>query len=311
MILSLAPMEGITGRVFRRVHAECLGMLDRYYSPFIKPPRVGSDFVKRNVRELYLGEEAEPRLVPQLLTKNADEFVWAAGLLAKMGFDEEIFRTASVSEGMRTLSLRICDAFVCETFQGAYEMSKVRRYRYTIRQRSLPLQSYDRAIVVLRGNMELAVKIGHALREIKQSGRYTQILDHWLNDAEEYVFSPQFIMRAACAAVLLIVIMIAWNHALARKIRVTIGERERIFDFLREGILAVDAHGRITMLNSMARQLLDLSNDAFGTNADDLIPKVHFADANLAAIFFDQIRDIRKVVFTLLIVICEPKQSTK
>ena len=197
--------------------------------------------------------------------------------LRKMGFDEEIFRTASVSEGMRTLSLRICDAFVCETFQGAYEMSKVRRYRYTIRQRSLPLQSYDRAIVVLRGNMELAVKIGHALREIKQSGRYTQILDHWLNDAEEYVFSPQFIMRAACAAVLLIVIMIAWNHALARKIRVTIGERERIFDFLREGILAVDAHGRITMLNSMARQLLDLSNDAFGTNADDLIPGLDIA----------------------------------
>jgi tRNA-dihydrouridine synthase len=81
-------MEGITGHVFRRVHAECFGVLDRYYSPFIKSPRVGSDFVKRNVRELCPGEAAEPRLVPQLLTKNADEFVWAAGLLAKMGFDE-------------------------------------------------------------------------------------------------------------------------------------------------------------------------------------------------------------------------------
>lgn len=86
--MSLAPMEGITGHVFRRVHAECFGALDRYYSPFIKPPRVGSDFVKRNVRELCSGEAAEPRLVPQLLTKNVDEFVWAAGLLAKMGFDE-------------------------------------------------------------------------------------------------------------------------------------------------------------------------------------------------------------------------------
>ena len=46
-------------------------------------------------------------------------------------------------------------------------------------------------------------------------------------------------------------------------------------------------------------------------DADDLIPKVHFADSNPAAILFNQKGDIRKVVFTLIIVICEPKQSTK
>ena len=34
MILSLAPMEGVTGHVFRRVHAECFGALDCYYTPF-------------------------------------------------------------------------------------------------------------------------------------------------------------------------------------------------------------------------------------------------------------------------------------
>ena len=35
MIYSLAPMEGITGHAFRRVHAECFGVLDRYYTPFL------------------------------------------------------------------------------------------------------------------------------------------------------------------------------------------------------------------------------------------------------------------------------------
>lgn len=88
MILSLAPMEGITGHVYRGAHAEVFGALDRYYSPFIKPPRVGSGFGKRDLRELGSGEVSDPRLVPQLLTRNADEFVWAAGLLAKMGFGE-------------------------------------------------------------------------------------------------------------------------------------------------------------------------------------------------------------------------------
>ena len=38
MLLSLAPMEGLTGHVFRRVHAEHFGALDRYYTPFLTPP---------------------------------------------------------------------------------------------------------------------------------------------------------------------------------------------------------------------------------------------------------------------------------
>ncbi|MBQ8090129.1 MAG: transporter substrate-binding domain-containing protein, partial [Pyramidobacter sp.] len=192
--------------------------------------------------------------------------------LRKLGYDKELFLTTNVAEGMRTLSLRICDAFVCETFQGTYELGRVSRLRYAIRQRTLPLQSYDRAIVVLRGNMELAVKIGHALREIRQSGRYTQILDRWLNDHEEYYLTPRFVTQVSCGVLAVILIMAVWNHVLARKIRVTIGERERIFDFLREGILAVDAHGKITMLNRMAKTLLGLSNDAFGKSADELIP---------------------------------------
>ena len=38
--------------------------------------------------------------------------------LRKLGYEKEIFPTANVTEGMRTLSLRICDAFVCETFRA-------------------------------------------------------------------------------------------------------------------------------------------------------------------------------------------------
>lgn len=88
MILSLAPMEGITGHVFRRVHAACFGALDRYYTPFLAPPRVGSAFGKGALKELDPEVNRGFDVVPQLLTKNADEFVWAAGLLADMGYRE-------------------------------------------------------------------------------------------------------------------------------------------------------------------------------------------------------------------------------
>lgn len=89
MLLSLAPMEGITGYAFRRVHAEVFGALDRYYTPFISPlPKVGTPFSKRNSRELAPANNEGFNVVPQLLTNDADRFVWAAELLADMGYKE-------------------------------------------------------------------------------------------------------------------------------------------------------------------------------------------------------------------------------
>ena len=88
MILSLAPMEGITGHVFRRVHAECFGALDKYYTPFLPPPRVGKRFGGKAAREIDPANNEGLDVVPQLMTKNADEFVWAAQVLADMGFRE-------------------------------------------------------------------------------------------------------------------------------------------------------------------------------------------------------------------------------
>lgn len=89
MLLSLAPMEGITGYAFRRVHAEVFGALDRYYTPFISPlPKVGTPFSKRNSRELAPANNQGLDVVPQLLANDADRFVWAAGLLADMGYKE-------------------------------------------------------------------------------------------------------------------------------------------------------------------------------------------------------------------------------
>ena len=88
MILSMAPMEGLTGHVFRTVHAACFGALDRYYTPFITPPQVGSAFGKRARAELDSAHNEGLDVVPQLLTKDADAFLWAAQLLADMGYRE-------------------------------------------------------------------------------------------------------------------------------------------------------------------------------------------------------------------------------
>ena len=88
MIFSLAPMEGLTGSVFRRVHAECFGALDRYYTPFLTPPHVGSKFGKKGWEEIDPEVNRGLNVIPQLLTKDADQFVWASQVLKDLGYAE-------------------------------------------------------------------------------------------------------------------------------------------------------------------------------------------------------------------------------
>jgi tRNA-dihydrouridine synthase len=82
-----APMEGITTAIYRRVHAALFGGADRYYSPFISPTAEHL-FTPRELRELGPENNRGIPLVPQVLTKNADDFLWAAAGLADMGYGE-------------------------------------------------------------------------------------------------------------------------------------------------------------------------------------------------------------------------------
>lgn len=84
--LSLAPMEGITGPVFRKAHASCFGALDSCYLPFIAPAHPGKAFTEKTLKAL--GKQDGRSVIPQLLTKDADDFVWTAGLLAELGYSE-------------------------------------------------------------------------------------------------------------------------------------------------------------------------------------------------------------------------------
>ena len=82
-----APMEGLTGSLFRKVHYELFPGADRYYTPFISPT-AEHVFTSREKREILPDITRGIPLVPQLLTKNAQDFLWAARALAEMGYEE-------------------------------------------------------------------------------------------------------------------------------------------------------------------------------------------------------------------------------
>ena len=86
-LLVVAPMEGLTGLPFRRVHAHFFGAADAYFLTFITPttlPRI----TERQMRELAPGVNIGIKAVPQLLTRRVEDIVWAAMALDGLGYDE-------------------------------------------------------------------------------------------------------------------------------------------------------------------------------------------------------------------------------
>ena len=88
LIFSLAPMEGITGYVYRNALKRCYGGVARFYSPFISPGHAGAGITKRDRRDILPENNAGVPLIPQLLTNNAEDFLYAAEILRDYGYKE-------------------------------------------------------------------------------------------------------------------------------------------------------------------------------------------------------------------------------
>lgn len=87
MIWSFAPMEGITGADYRRLHRELFGGADKYYSPFIALDAEGH-FKLSHLRGLLPENNGQVPLIPQILTNSAHAFLTVAGQLRELGYPE-------------------------------------------------------------------------------------------------------------------------------------------------------------------------------------------------------------------------------
>ena len=87
MRLYTAPLEGITGHVFRTALNECFGPADKYFIPFIKPNQRGH-FSSREKEDILPEHNRGMYAVPQILTNSVDDFVRTAEKLQSYGYRE-------------------------------------------------------------------------------------------------------------------------------------------------------------------------------------------------------------------------------
>ncbi len=87
MKLYFAPMEGVTDHIYRRIHRRFYPGVDKYFTPFLSPTQ-NHVFPPRELRQVLPENNEDVPLVPQLLTKRPEDFLWAARVLADMGYTE-------------------------------------------------------------------------------------------------------------------------------------------------------------------------------------------------------------------------------
>ena len=82
-----APLEGITGYVYRNAHHKFFPGTDRYYTPFVAP-NYTMHFKAKEKKDVAPENNAGVPVVPQVLSNKADETLWAVEELAERGYSE-------------------------------------------------------------------------------------------------------------------------------------------------------------------------------------------------------------------------------
>lgn len=83
----LAPMEGITGYIYRNAHHAYFGSVDKYFTPFLVPNQNRS-LSAREFHDICPDYNKGMVIIPQILTNKEDDFVWAAKQMQQFGYDE-------------------------------------------------------------------------------------------------------------------------------------------------------------------------------------------------------------------------------
>lgn len=87
MKIYLAPLEGITGWIYRSAVHECFGGFDKYFVPFIRPNQMGH-FSAREKKDILPEHNKGMQTVPQILTNRPEDFLRTADKLKTYGYDE-------------------------------------------------------------------------------------------------------------------------------------------------------------------------------------------------------------------------------
>ncbi len=118
----MAPMEGLTGYVYRNAYHKFFRPMDRYFTPFIANKKMSNG----EIRDLLPEHNEGMHVVPQILTNRSEDFLAVAKEIAQYGYDTVNLNVGCpsgtvVAKGRGAGLLaepEVLDRFLYEIFEG-------------------------------------------------------------------------------------------------------------------------------------------------------------------------------------------------
>lgn len=118
----MAPMEGLTGYVYRNAYHKFFRPMDRYFTPFIANKKMSSG----EIRDLLPEHNEGMHVVPQILTNRSEDFLVVAKEITQYGYDTVNLNVGCpsgtvVAKGRGAGLLaepEVLDRFLYEIFEG-------------------------------------------------------------------------------------------------------------------------------------------------------------------------------------------------
>lgn len=82
-----APLEGVTGYIYRNAYNDFFGRIDKYFTPFVSPTS-NKCFTSRELNDILPEHNKGLPMIPQILTNNAEYFIYTMNELKNLGYDE-------------------------------------------------------------------------------------------------------------------------------------------------------------------------------------------------------------------------------
>jgi tRNA-dihydrouridine synthase len=83
----LAPMEGITGYIYRNTYEKFFHNIDKYFTPFILSNK-NTNFKNKELRDILPENNKGMNIVPQILTNDSEGFINISRNLQELGYNE-------------------------------------------------------------------------------------------------------------------------------------------------------------------------------------------------------------------------------
>ncbi|MDW7663058.1 MAG: tRNA-dihydrouridine synthase family protein [Bacillota bacterium] len=82
-----APLEGVTGYIYRNAHKKHFDGVDKYFTPFISPNSI-RNFTTKELNDILPENNLGIETVPQILSNKSEEFIQTANALYDYGYRE-------------------------------------------------------------------------------------------------------------------------------------------------------------------------------------------------------------------------------